>query len=664
MSNLLKKIYRYNEVISKETKDEILKHKRRIEYFIIFIPLMFIMIGYTLNSIIEKDYTNFKLFYRFTQDFVYKVNFNIFPISLILIILIVLIITLYKPNIVYLFWSSLIFLSLLYLLLPNAENYLIEFMYQANIIIYEYKLVILISLSLIGLSLLMYERVRKSVAMLIKNGIELFLLTSIVYLEIIGDYKPFFFVQSFVNSFINSIRFFSGAWEVIITLFVSLVFLSLYNKKIISVVFFIKNKTSIRREIKKVEKYGELSNMEVVQISDKIKMPLVKHEHLPKIGVIVPAFNESTTIRDTIESLLNVDYNQNNFLTFVVSDGSTDNTVEMLKHEYDMYRIYIDQTSDLTKHKQARAIYVSDIYKNLVLIDKPNGGKADALNLGIEYIPLDIKYVSVIDADSVVDKYSFRILATNAVKDNKVAALTGTILPRKHKKGSGFKSSLLTNIQLFDYLNSFHGERGALDLLNAILIIPGAFGFFKKDILLELKGYPQDVLAEDGILTVNIHKKKKVKIKFIPEAISYTQVPSTFADLRKQRIRWFKGLTEILIFLRSTWKENLKLTFVFLDYLFIEWVTPIMAPLGLCVIIANPKMMTYPIFYLFMLLAVITPIIQGVICLSMESSYRKIGLSRLIYLPLTVFISPFIVLWRNDALLDMRNRKWGSIKRY
>lgn len=664
MIRFLKRIYRYNDILSKDTKDKILKHKRRIEYFLIFIPLMFIITGYYLNSIIQKDYTNFKLIYRFSQDFIYKVNFNIFPISLIFIALTVLIITMYKPNLVYLFWSSLTFLSLLYLLIPGTENYAIEIMYQANIIINEYEFLTSISLLSVFLSLIIYKGTRKRLAMLIKNGIELFLLISIIYLEIIGDYNFFFFLKSFIHLFITSINLFNGTWEIFVTLFVSLIFLSLYSKKALSIMFFIKNKISLEKEMKRIKGYGEVSNMEIVQISDKIEMPLLKHEHLPNVGVIVPAFNESTTICGTINSLLKVDYNVKSFLTLVVSDGSTDNTVEMLKHKYNMHEIFIDKKPNLIEHKKARAIYVSSVYKNLILIDKPNGGKADALNTGLEHLPEDIKYVSVIDADSIVDKYSFRILATTAEKDSKIAALTGTILPRQNKKGSGFKSSLLTNIQMFDYLNSFHGERGASSLINSILIIPGAFGFFKKNTLLELRGYPKDVLAEDGILTVKIHRKKGVKIKFVPEAISYTQVPSTFTDLRKQRIRWFKGLTELMTLLKNTWKKNLKLTFVFLDYLFIEWVTPIMAPIGLCVVIANPKMITYPIFYLFMLLAVVTPIIQGILCLAIESSYRKVKLSRLIYLPLTVIISPFMILWRNDALLDLKNRNWGVIKRH
>lgn len=662
MVNLLRKIYRYNEILPNETKEKILKHKRRIEYFIIFIPLMFIIIGYSINSVIEKDYTNYKLFYRLAEDFLYKVNFNILPISLIFLIIVIWLFTMYKPNIVYLFWSCLIIITLLYVLIPDSEYYVIEFMYQANLIINQYKLSILMVLTLITTALILFsKKIRKGIVASIKNGIEIFILVSIVYLEAIGDYKLFFFAESFLNLFVSSIKFYRGIWEIAITIFVSLVFLSLYNKQFLSLIFFIKNKITSKYELKVIKRNGS-HNMDIIQVSDKIEMALLKYEELPTVGVIVPAFNEEATICDTINSLLKVDYAQNNFVTVVVSDGSTDNTVELLKNKYDMDRIYIEPTSDLLSQKKARAVYVSDIHKNLILIDKPNGGKADALNLGLQYLPEDIEYVSVIDADSTVDKYCFRILATNAKKDDKIAALTGTILPREPKEDSGFKSSFLTNIQLFDYVNSFHGERGALGLLNSILIIPGAFGFFKKDIMMEIGGYPEGALAEDGILTIKIHRKKKFKIKFIPEALLYTQVPSTFSDLRKQRIRWFKGLTELLSLMK--FKENFRLNMVFMDYLFIEWITPIMAPLGIWIIIANPQMVTYPLFYVFMALAVVTPIIQGVMCILMESSYRKVKLWKLIYLPLAVFMSPFLVLWRNDAMLDLRNRKWGFIKRY
>ena len=385
----------------------------------------------------------------------------------------------------------------------------------------------------------------------------------------------------------------------------------MYNKKIMSIIFFIINKYKRKILLKNVTKNPKkYSNMEIVDITSKLKMALLKHSELPEVGVIVPAYNESAIINDTIKSLLKVDYSKRKLSIIIVSDGSTDNTVEMLKYKYRMRRMYIKQSTDLIKHNKAKAVYKSRAYKNLILIDKPNGGKADALNLGLEYLPLNVKYMSVIDANSVVDKYSFRILATQAEQDDKVVALAGTILP-KDEKCDNIKSMLLNNIQLFDYLSSFHGERGALSLLNAVLIIPGAFGFFNKWTLLELKGYPQDVLAEDGVLTIKLHGKRNARIKFIPEALSYTQVPSTFKDLRKQRIRWFKGLTELLSLFKNTWKNNKKLSLVFLDYFFIEWLTPVMIPVGIFVLISNPMMITYPIFYVFMLLAIATPIIQG-----------------------------------------------------
>lgn len=655
------KKFNSNQLLSDNVKENILKYKRRIEYFIVLIPLIFIITGFYIEGLINKDYNKFKLFYRFTQEFAYKVNFNILPISLMFLTMVIIIIALYKPNVVYLMWGlSLILLSGL-LSYPIIEMYLIEATYQISIMIDGYQMPIAICLYLTVLLPLTFESARVKVVCFIKSGVELFLLSSIVYLELTGEYECLFFIKKFFSLFVSSIGIFIEPWGTVTTVFVSLVFMSLYNKKLTSIIFFVKNKMRINKELIKLK---DNDSFETVNVSRKVKIPLMKYKYLPKMGVIIPAFNESTTIVDTVNSLLKSDYNKNNLTIFVVSDGSTDNTVEVLKKEYNMHKTYIDQVNNKIKHKPAKAIYLSYKYNNLILIDKENGGKSDALNLGLEYLPKDVKYVSVIDADSIVDKYAFRTLATRAERDCKVAALTGTILPRNNGIGRGFKSLLLNNVQLFDYLNSFHGERGALGLLNAILIIPGAFGFFRKDVLLELNGYPQDVLAEDGILTVNIQRNKEIKVEFMPEAISYTQVPSTFSDLRKQRIRWFKGLTEILTFIKSNWRENVKLILVFLEYLFIEWFTPILTPLGVCIMIANPKMMTYPIFYFFMLLAITTPIIQGLICFLIESSYREIKFSKLIYLPLTVIISPFMVLWRNDALLDLKNRRWGNIKRY
>lgn len=664
MISSFKKINQQENLFSKENKDKILKHKRRIEYFFIFIPSMFILLGYLINSVRIKNYTDFKLTHVFLVDFISKLAINIIPIVIITAIITLWIITIYKPKLIKFFWLMLISSVSMVLLVSDLKKYLFEFMYQAAIIWNKEKFLICVFLLTLSALLLVTKKINKIILSCMKSISEVFLLSSVMYLEIIGEYELFFFSRKFVSLFINGLSFLSGIGDIFLLIFITSVFISLYSNKIKAVIFFLNNKIKTYNQIKKIEgNPQDYPNVEIVQITDKIKMPLSIHQNLPVVAAVVPAFNEMNTAPATIDSLLNIDYDEDKFFVVIVSDGSTDNTMDVLITKYNMYKTSIVNTTKLTKRNKAKSIYKSRLYKQLILIDKPNGGKSDALNLGLEYLPTNVKYMSVIDADSIVDKYSFRIFATIAEQDDKIVALTGTILPREVRSGSNIKSSLLTNIQLFDYLSSFHGERGALSLLNAVIIVPGAFGFFDRWTLLELEGYPRDVLAEDGILTVNLHSKRDVIIKFVPEALSYTQVPSTFHDLRKQRMRWFKGLTELLVLCKNSWKENIKLSLVFSEYLLVEWLTPVMIPIGICVLVANPAMITYPIFQLFMALAVVTPMIKGVLCMCIESSYRKVNWRKLIYLPLSILISPLIVLWRNDALLDLGNKNWGFIKR-
>lgn len=654
------------EGLTGKTKDTILKHKRRIEYFFIVIPSLFIMLGYLINSLRIKDNTNFKIFYKFANDFIAKVTFNIFSISIMSVIILIGLINLYSPKAIERFWKGLLLLIITSLIAYEFKHYLYEFLYQVSELLSNEIYAICAIALLVVIILLVIKKTYRVIIKWVRNVIELFLISSILYLELTGEYEFLFFGKNFIRLLMNGIRFISDVGQTSVLVFLSVVFISLYGKQLRSIMFFLKNKFEVKRNIKDVIKHSDkYPNMEIVQITDKIKMPLLTHKGLPMVAAVVPAFNESATAPATIDSLLNIDYDKKKFFIFVVSDGSTDNTVEVLITKYDMYKTdRVNQTTGIINRNEAKAVYKSRKHKHLILIDKENGGKSDALNLGLEYLPTSVQYMSVIDSDSIVDKYSFRIFATMAMRDDNIVALAGTILPREVESKSSLKSSILSNTQLFDYLSSFHGERGALSLLNAVLIIPGAFGFFDKWTLLELEGYPRDVLAEDGILTVNLHRKKNVIIKFVPEALSYTQVPSTFTDLRKQRMRWFKGLTELLVLFRGMWRENTKLSLVFLDYLFIEWATPLMTPIGLFIIISNPIMITYPIFHLFMLLGIITPIIQGVLCMGIESSYRKVDWSKLVYIPLFILLSPLITLWRNDALLDLGNRNWGFIKRH
>lgn len=162
MVNLLKRIYHYDEMLSKETKDNILKHKRRVQYFFIIIPSMLILLGYLANSVKTDNYTSFKLFYLFLGNFVNNIIINIGPISVISTLVVVWLITMYKPNIVKMFWIILTILSSFYILLPDFDLYVIETMYQLYILFDLYREIIAGSLIIILSIGLMITKIRNT----------------------------------------------------------------------------------------------------------------------------------------------------------------------------------------------------------------------------------------------------------------------------------------------------------------------------------------------------------------------------------------------------------------------------------------------------------------------------------------------------------------------
>jgi len=122
MISLLKSFYQHNEILSNNIKDNIVKYNRRIKYFFLVIPLMFIVMGYSIESIVYKDYTKFKLFHRFTRDFIFKVNLNIFPITIAFVSISILLVSMYKPNLIRAFWASLLSLGSLYAFIDNYQQ--------------------------------------------------------------------------------------------------------------------------------------------------------------------------------------------------------------------------------------------------------------------------------------------------------------------------------------------------------------------------------------------------------------------------------------------------------------------------------------------------------------------------------------------------------------
>jgi cellulose synthase/poly-beta-1,6-N-acetylglucosamine synthase-like glycosyltransferase len=283
------------------------------------------------------------------------------------------------------------------------------------------------------------------------------------------------------------------------------------------------------------------------------------------ISIIVPAYNEELNIVENIRSLLSLEYPL--FEVIVVNDGSKDRSLENIIDAFDLRRV--DYRADQKiQTRTVKAIYKNKFYSKLTLIDKDNGGKADALNVGINFSQHD--YVCGIDADSLIESDGLlRMMATILDHDEITLALGGSIVPSNGSivdhgmvEKFGLPKSSIARFQAIEYLRAFNTGRLAFAKLKCFLIVSGAFGLFEKRILTEIGGYlsassfKKNTVGEDMELVVRITKKAaesslNYRVDYIPMARCYTEVPESMKILKSQRNRWQRGLIETLSFHRD-----------------------------------------------------------------------------------------------------------------
>lgn len=233
-------------------------------------------------------------------------------------------------------------------------------------------------------------------------------------------------------------------------------------------------------------------------------------EKVPACSVLVPAHNEAAVIQSCLRSVLASDYKL--FEVIVIDDGSTDNTVALAEAFKD---------------------------PRLIVVTKPNGGKASALNYGIELARG--QYIVAIDADTVFRPDTLQQLMRH-FQDPAVGAVSGnTRIANRHK--------LITKLQSLEYIVGFNLDRRMGDLFDCITVVPGAVGAFRKPVLLKVGGFRFDTLAEDTDLTLAI-KRLGHRIVYDATAVAYTEAPSTVSDLLKQRFRWTFGT------MQAVWKHK------------------------------------------------------------------------------------------------------------
>ncbi len=273
----------------------------------------------------------------------------------------------------------------------------------------------------------------------------------------------------------------------------------------------------------------------------------------PGISILVPAYNEEATITASIRSMFQLTYSD--FEIIVINDGSRDSTLEVLKREFSLLPFPHAAREGLAT-QPVRGVYRSMHYPKLRVIDKENGGKADSLNAGIN-AALHPLFCGV-DADSILARDSLQRVVRPFLNDPNTVATGGTVrIANGCEVSDGFltKVGLPANIwalfQVVEYLRAFLFGRLGWSRLNAMLIISGAFGLFKTEVVVAVGGYRSNTIGEDMELVVRMHRLlrqqgKSYRIEFVPEPVCWTEAPEDFKTLKNQRVRWQRGLSESL----------------------------------------------------------------------------------------------------------------------
>lgn len=302
-------------------------------------------------------------------------------------------------------------------------------------------------------------------------------------------------------------------------------------------------------------------------------------------SIIVPCYNEAPILKYTIEGIINIKYT--NCEVIFVNDGSMDETFKVLMEELNLSRITPDNPTILTG--KVRGIYQSDKFPNIYVVDKSNGGKADSLNIGFKLANKEL--ILTMDGDCILDENALKIM-NNVFEDDSVIASGGAVHVMQMFKLNK-KPSLLILLQSLDFIKGFYIYKASLAYNNALAIISGAFGVFKKDILYQVGGF-RSGLGEDIDITLRFQQyaqANKKKIVFAENAICYTECPEKLTDLIKQRVRWQKGFIDSIIknrkyVFKNIFKNNVSFFLIF-DAVIINSIAIVVLTINLILITAN-----------------------------------------------------------------------------
>ena len=277
----------------------------------------------------------------------------------------------------------------------------------------------------------------------------------------------------------------------------------------------------------------------------------------PGISIVAPAYNEEATLSESVRSLLLINYPQ--FEVVLVNDGSKDKTLDVAIREFELLRAPAGYAQPLPS-KPVKGIYRSPSFPDLTVIDKENGGKADAINAGINAARYPL--VCVIDADSLLEEHALTRAALPFIENPTTIAAGGIIriangctVERGRVVEVRLPSQALPLFQVVEYFRAFLPGRVTHSAVNALLIISGAFGMFRKDAVVAAGGFRHDTVGEDMEIVTRLHhiyrsKGIPYRITFQPDPVCWTEAPDSIRVLSRQRDRWQRGTLQVLSYYR------------------------------------------------------------------------------------------------------------------
>ncbi len=424
------------------------------------------------------------------------------------------------------------------------------------------------------------------------------------------------------------------------------------------------------RRARHLQRFGRVSDMLSSQTS-------------PPVSIVIPAYNEAAGIVDSVRSMSIVGYPR--FEIVITNDGSKDETLQTLIDAFHLEKVRIPYRPDIPT-AEVKGIYRGRGNVEITVIDKENGGRADALNAGIN--AARYPYALCTDADVILDADCLVSAMRRVVEDRqRTVAVGGNIRPLNgsqvrlgHLIRAGVPKRLVPRMQILEYLRTFVASRPAWSAMGALPLVSGAFGIWKRSAVITVGGFSSGHMGEDMDLTMRLHRHHidnhiPYRIVYEPSAVIWTEVPDTMRVLKRQRVRWHRGLmTAVKDFMPMTfnprygkvgmitWAAMFLFEFVAPLVEFAGWIT---IPLALILGALNVTSLV-----ILLSLAFGVGLLNSLVALSLDEGYgyftSPADTARLIVMALieNFGMRQMTVAWRIRAFMGGRGTKsWGNMER-